>query len=60
MFNETFLKQRDLFNNMKDKQMLIDYIVYNVDLILVKLINLYRDYNRIGELENRYFHFACN
>ena len=45
MFNETFLKQRDLFNNMKDKQMLIDYIVYNVDLILVKLINLYRDYN---------------
>lgn len=45
MFSETFLKQRDLFNNMKDKQMLIDYIVYNVDLILVKLINLYRDYN---------------
>lgn len=45
MFDETFLKQRDLFNNMKDKQMLIDYIVYNVDLILVKLINLYRDYS---------------
>lgn len=45
MFNKTFLKQRDLFNNMKDKQMLIDYIVFNVDLILVKLINLYRDYD---------------
>lgn len=45
MFNETFLKQRNLFNNMKDKQMLIDYIVYNIDLILVKLINLYRDYD---------------
>lgn len=45
MFDEIFLKQRDLFNNMKDKQMLIDYIVYNVDLILVKLINLYRDYD---------------
>ena len=43
MFNETFLKQRDLFNNMKDKQMLIDYIVFNIDLILIKLINLYRD-----------------
>ena len=45
MFDETFLKQRDLFNNMKDKQMIIDYIVYNIDLILVKLINLYRDYD---------------
>ena len=43
MFDEIFLKQRDLLNNMKDKQMFIDYIVYNVDLILVKLINLYRD-----------------
>lgn len=45
MFDETFLKQRNLFNNMKDKQMIIDYIIFNVDLILAKLIDLYKDYS---------------
>ena len=53
-FDDRFYKQRDLLNHMKDKQMLIDYTVFNIDYILQVLIEMYHEYNtRAVDCSNR-------